>query len=53
MKALYSEFEGEDKHQEASVEPTGTSGNDPSGQKDGAFGSRVADEEVVVEDIVK
>ena len=53
MKTLYSKSEGENEHQEASVEPTGTSGNDPSGQKDGSSGSGVVEEEVVVEDIVE
>ena len=49
---LYSESKWEEKWQAVgSVEPTWTSGNELSEQKDGASGSMVIEEEVVVEDV--
>ena len=52
MNTLYSEFEGEDELQEVgSVEPNGTSGKEPSRQKDGTSRSRVVEENFVVEHV--
>ena len=52
MKTLYSESEGEDEPQDvAFAEPVESTLTEPSGEKDGAFGSTAVEEEVVVEDV--
>ena len=51
MKTFYSESDEEGDQQE--VEPINSSESDPSGPRDGAFGSKAAQEEVVVEDVAE
>ena len=51
MKTLYSESYEEGDKQE--VKPVNPTENDLSGPRDGASGSRVTEEEVVVEDVAK